>query len=144
MLVMPKSPKEIYDKIESVKGKKLALYLIPLFVLFLLVGIAVGNLMPKMLKKDEALVTTPVNESIEKESTQYRGKVVYLDPHFYPNDKITFYLEGDNGKQVILLKTNDQKLDVVEGLSVIVFGEIEKTADGEEDVLDVEKIVVKN
>ncbi|MCD4697019.1 MAG: hypothetical protein K8S16_12350 [Bacteroidales bacterium] len=141
---MPKSPKEIYNKIESVKGKKLAFYLIPLFILFLLVGIAVGNLMPKMLKKDEALVTNPVNESIEKESVQYKGKVVYLDPHFYPNDEINFYLEDDNGKQVILLKTNDQKLDVVEGLSVIVFGEVEKTMNGEEDVLDVEKIVVKN
>jgi len=140
---MPKSPKEIFDKIESIKGKKLVFYLIPLFIVFIFIGILVGNLMPKLLKKDEGLVVSPTNGAVEKESTQYKGKVVYVDPHFYPNDDVTFYLEGENGKTIILLKTNDQKLTVVEGLSVIVFGEIEETMDGKEKILNVEKIVVK-
>jgi len=143
MLLMPKSPKEIYDKIESIKGKKLALYLIPLFILFLLVGIAVGNIIPKLLKNDETNVVVATNGSIEVESNQYKGKVVYLDPHYYPNDEITFYLEGDDGKQIILLRTDDQKLEVVEGLNVIVFGKVTDTMDGKEEFLFVEKVVVK-
>lgn len=144
MLVMPKSPKEIFDQIETVKGKKLALYLIPLFITFLLVGLGIGNLMPKFLNKNEDTIVKTTTEKDEKESVQYKGKVVYIDPHFYPNDDVTFYLEDESGKEIILLKTNDQKLTVVEGLSVIVFGEIEETMDGEEEILIVEKIVVKN
>lgn len=100
--------------------------------------------MPRLLKKDETSVVATPKETTEKESVQMKGKVVYLDPHYYPSDKITYYLEDDAGKQMILLKTDDQKLAVVEGLKVIVFGEIEKTKDSKEDVLNVEKIVVKN
>jgi hypothetical protein len=141
---MPESPKEVIDKVESINSKKLVLYLIPLFILFIFVGIAVGNLIPRLLKKDENTIDPNQIEKTEKESKEYEGKVVFVDPNFYPNDKISFYLEDSNGEEIILLKTDDQKLTVVEGLSVTVFGEVEKTADGKEEVLMVEKVVVRN
>lgn len=144
MLLMPETPKQVLDKVESLKGKKLVLYLIPLFVLFLLVGLAIGNLMPKILSNNENAQLPVDTEQTQKESTEYRGKIVYVDPNYYPNDDIEFYLEDDLGKEVILLKSNDEKLTVVEGLNVIVFGRLEKTANGEQDVLNVEKVVVKN
>ena len=144
MLLMPESPKEVLDKVESIKGKKLVLYLIPLFILFVFVGIAVGNLIPGLLKKDENTLDLDQIEKTQKKSNQYQGKVVFVDPNFYPNDDISFYLENSSGETIILLKTNDEKLTVVEGLNVTVFGDLEKTADGKEDVLMVEKVIVRN
>jgi len=143
MLVMPASPKQIYDKIEGLKGKKLVMYLIPLFVLFVFVGFALGNLMSGLLNKDEEIDWQKIEQLPKKESTSYRGRVMYLDPHFYPQDDISFYLENEAGETIILLKVSDEKLTVVEGLYVLVFGELGKTEDGNEAVLTVEKVVVK-
>lgn len=145
MLVMPGSPQQVYEKIEGIKGKKLVLYLIPLFILFVFVGFAIGNLMPGMLGKNEEVIDwEEVEEVQEQESTMYRGKVTYIDPNFYPQDDISYYLEGDDGETLILLKANDEKLTVVEGLVVYVFGEIGEVKGSDEEVLLVEKIVVKN
>jgi len=144
MLLMPESPKQVLEKVEGIEGKKLMLYLIPLFAIFIFVGIAVGNLMPRILKNDEEVINPNQVEKTNKESQEYNGKVVFVDPNFYPNDDISFYLENSDGEEIILLKTDDEKLTVVEGLNVIVFGKVEKTADGKEDVLNVEKVVVRN
>jgi len=145
MLVMPDSPKQIYDKIEGLKGKRLVYYLVPLFILFVFVGFALGNLMPGLLKNDEANIDwEKIQEVPKKESTMYRGRVVYTDPNFYPEDEIKYYLADDNGKTIILLKAYDEKLTVVEGLYVYVFGDVEKVMGTDEDVLVVEKVVVKN
>ena len=145
MKVMPVSPKEVHDRVEGLKGRKLVIFLAVLFVVFVFVGIAIGNFIPVMLRKDE------VADSIErtydlpkKESVQYKGKVMYVDPKFYPHDNISFYLADNKGEEIILLKTDDEKLTVVEGLEVVLFGEIFKTKDESREILMVEKVVVKN
>ncbi len=143
MLVMPGSPRQIYDKIEGTKGKKLVMYLIPIFILFVFVGFTIGNLMPGLLRKDEEIDWQKIEQTPTKVSTSFKGKVVYTDPNFYPQDDIRFYLESASGETIILLSTSDEKLTVVEGLNVLVFGEVEKTESGNEDVLIVEKVVVK-
>jgi len=140
---MPDSPKQIYDKIEGIKGKKLVMYLIPIFILFVFVGFVIGNLMSGLLKKDEEIDWEKIDQIPQKTSTSYKGKIVFIDPNFYPNDDISFYLESAAGETIILLSTSDEKLTVVEGLTVIVFGDVKKTNTGDEDVLMVEKVVVK-
>ena len=140
---MPDSPRQIYDKIEGLKGKKLVMYLVPIFILFVFVGFAIGNLIPGLLKKDEEIDWQEIEQIPLKTSTSFRGKVVFIDPNFYPQDDISFYLESAAGETIILLSTSDEKLTVVEGLTVLVFGDVEKTKTGNEDVLIVEKVVVK-
>lgn len=141
---MPESPKQVLEKVESIKGKKLLLLLVSLFTVFIFVGIAVGNLIPGILKKDENTLNLDEIEKTQKVSNEYEGKVVFVDPNFYPDDDISFYLEDDSGETIILLTTDDEKLTVVEGLNVTVFGDLEKTANGKEDVLMVEKVLVRN
>ncbi len=140
---MPDSPRQIYDKIEGLKGKKLVMYLVPIFILFVFVGFAIGNLIPGLLKKDEEIDWQEIEQIPQKTSTSFRGKVVFIDPNFYPQDDISFYLESTAGETIILLSASDEKLTVVEGLTVLVFGDVEKTKTGNEDVLIVEKVVVK-
>jgi hypothetical protein len=145
MLVMPISPKETYDKVEGLKGKKLVFTLAILFVLFVFVGIAIGNFISPLLRKNEIAENIENTYDIpKKESLQYKGRVTYVDPQFYPQDGISYYLADETGTEIILLKTDDEKLTVVEGLEVIVFGELQKTKEKGEDVLMVEKVVVKN
>ena len=69
---------------------------------------------------------------------------MYVDPQLYPNDRISYSLVDSSNTEIILLKATDQKLAVVEGLTVVVFGEVQKTSDDTKDVLLVEKVVVKN
>ena len=141
---MPNSLQELYLKIESLKGKKLILFLIPLFLSGILMGIIVGNFMPQLLKTDEDLPEVDIGDVVIKQGSQFEGKVVYVDPRLYPSDNISYVLEDASGNDVILLKANDQKLAVTEGLTVVIFGDVEKTKDGKEDVLNVDRILVKN
>lgn len=144
MLVMPKFLTDLYYKAENLHGKRLILFVVPLFLCFVLIGLVLGNFIPQILNKNEV---TPVEITPKEDlntSTQFEGKVVYVDPRTYPLDNISFYLEDSKGNEIVLLKANDEKLTVVEGLNVIVFGKMEKTKDGENDVLMVERVVVKN
>lgn len=144
MLLMPKLLRDLYYKIENLHGKRLILFIVPVFLCCILLGLLVGNFIPPILNKDE----TPQVEVVEQEeinkSTQYEGKVVYVDPRTYPLDNISYYLEDAQGNKIVFLKANDEKLTVVEGLYVVVFGKLEKTKDGENDVLMAERVVVKN
>jgi hypothetical protein len=92
-----------------------------LFILFVFVGFAIGNLMPGLLRNDEVEIDwQEIQETPEKESTMYKGRVTYTDPNFYPLDDISYYLADDQGDTIILLKAFDEKLTVVEGLYVYV------------------------
>ncbi len=145
MLVMPVSPKEVHEKVEGLKGRKLVFSLAILFVVFVFVGIVIGNFIPVLLRKNEIADSIERTYDIpKKESVQYKGKVMYVDPKFYPQDDISFYLADGEGKEIILLKTDDAKLTVVEGLDVVLFGELMRTKDESKEVLMVEKVVVKN
>ena len=144
MLLMPNSLSETYQKIENLKGKRLALFVIPLFLCCILFGIIIGNFIPQLLNVDEVEVVDVVPDQTVKKSVQYQGRVIYVDPRFYPLDNISYYLEDPEGNEIVKLKADDEKLTVVEGLHVIVFGELENTVDGEEDVLIVERVLVRN
>lgn len=141
---MPNYIRHLYDKTEQLKGKKLVAVLSIAVILSLGLGILLGNFTPLVLNKDEALNMSPEQTESIDQSSKYEGMVRYVDPQLHPVDKISYSLNNFSGEEIVLLKAQDQTLEVVEGLSVIVFGTLEKTADGKKDVLLVDKVLIKN
>lgn len=138
---------QIYLKLEKVRGRDLVILLLIVFINFLLIGLGVGYISNKLLTKNE-LTSNSMN--IEKKSqksgseTSYEGRVRYVDPRFYPQDNISYMLIDLSGKEIILLKSVDQKLVIAEGHSATVYGKLTKTLDKKKDVLLVSRVVIKN
>ena len=135
--------KDIHNKSEQMSGRKILIMFVIIFVVFLPLGIAIGNNIKPKLNENEIPVPNKDNQVTEK-FVFYEGKIEYLNPGFYPNDSISFALVDENGKQTILLKSKDQKLNIAEGLFVKVRGTITKTKDGKSDVLNVAEVIIKN
>lgn len=79
-----------------------------------------------------------------QDSQPYTGKVMYVTDDTYPNENVNYVLVDTSGKQMVLLKANDQKLLVAEGLHVTVLGQITKTMDGKHKILLVEEVLMNN
>ena len=143
MLVMPNFASDLYLKSENVKGRKLVLVLVLIVISSLLLGILITNITSKLLKKDEPPLNNGSGIQI-KESNQFEGKVVYVDPIIYPGEDVSYLLEDNEGNEIVLLKADDEKLTVVEGFNVVLFGKLTKSKDKKNDILMVEKIVIKS
>ncbi len=127
--------------LSSLKGKKLFLLSLGFFLVFIVIGILIGqfsNLIPDNKNGSEAVPEVKVTETPLVEKV---GKVVYVDPSLYPNDNISYKLINEKGDDIILLSASDDKLKVVEGATVKLKGRLEKTKDGSRDVFFVEQIV---
>lgn len=138
--------KNIYQKTETIKGKKL-LYLISIvFFVFLLLGILFGYITSLILNKNETINidTSDQTTQTSKDEKTYEGTIRYVNPALYPNDKISYALVDGDGKEIILLKSADQKLAIAENLNVKVTGNLIKNADKTKDVLMVTKINIRN
>lgn len=138
--------KNVHDKAEGLEGTRLAVVLAVTFIVFLAIGVTINYFTNSSLNTDEIFNNRDNNQDVTKyvEETFEEGIITYVDPNFYPNEGISFYLADHTGKQIILLKALDQKLEVSEGLSVKVYGKKTTTSDKKKDVLLVERIVVKN
>ncbi len=135
--------KQLHDRAETLKGKKLAFVLLGSFVLFILIG-AISNYTIKKLLKSSEISENNVEETlVDENSDTYEGIVTFVDSNFYPNDNVSFYLADQQGKEIILLKAKDQKLQVSEGLHVIAQGKKVKTKDGKKEILEVDKVIIK-
>lgn len=135
--------KNIHNKSEQMSGKKVLIIFIAIFVVCLPIGIAIGNVIKPRLNEDEIPVIKKGTQPVES-SSYYEGKIEYLNPGFFPNDNISFSLVDSSGKQLILLRSKDQKLNIAEGLFVKVKGVVAKTKDGKSDVLNVSEVIIKN
>lgn len=133
--------KNIYYKLEALKGCRLYIFLAVVFAIFLVIGLAAGVFMGPKKDSEVGLIPKSIETVPEK---SYEGVITYIDPQNYPLDNISFYLADDKGKEIILLKANDQKLEVAEGHRVKVYGALKKTEDGKKDILMVEKVVIPN
>ena len=98
--------KLLYDKAESLKGKKLVEVLLVSFVVFLVFGLLIGYVISTGLNKNEDLSSNPVNVVSQKPETIYKGKIVYVNPNFYPGEDVSYALEDSSGKILYLLKIN--------------------------------------
>lgn len=131
----------LHDTAERLKGKKLYVALLLVFILFIWAGLLVGYFISSRLSQHEPIYVEPS----KNQSKEYlEGKVKYIDPINYPQDKISYVLTNLEGKEIILLKANDQKLAIAEGLTVKVGGSYSKTINGKEKVLIVDEVIIKN
>jgi hypothetical protein len=140
--------KKIYDYFEDPNHKKttLVVTIIAIFVMFA-GGLLIGNINWSALIKHETVsnVTTPEGiGGTQASNTTLEGIITYLGPDMYAEDNITYTLTDAKGNSIILLKANDQKLSIVEGLRAKVIGTKTKTMDGKNEVLLVKEVVIKN
>lgn len=125
---------------------RLVVLLISIFLIFVSLGIIIGNISGKLLNRNEKGNDPLAGIPEMQESDQYFGKISYKDPHFFPEDDISFALYDKDNKEVILLKSSNgdnSKLEVVEGFDVILFGEVTTTKDKSREVLVVEKVLIR-
>ena len=135
---------DIHNKSEQMPGRKVLLSFIAIFIVFLFIGILIGNIVSKSrLTEDEILEIAAENGSQVAQSV-YEGKVEYVNPSFYPKQGISYALMDGSGNQILLLRSEDQKLNIVEGLFVKVTGVLSKTTDGKSHVLNVAEVTIKN
>lgn len=89
--------------------------------------------------------STPMNPNPVEEPKEnyYEGTIKYIPSTEYPEENINFALLNQEGKRIILLRSEDEKLEVAENLDVKVSGLKTKTEDGEE-VLMVEEVIISN
>lgn len=134
--------KRAHNTAEEYKGRKLLYLLLGIFVVFSLLGFGIGAIIDSNTAPKDAPAST--NDSTEE--VYYEGKILYVDPEFYPNDNISYALVNSKNETIILLKGNsstDAKLAVAEGLWGKTYGNVVQTLDGKEDVLIVDRIVLK-
>ena len=133
--------KQAHESVEQVKGKRLLYLLLVVFVVFSVVGFGAGALWDFSFNAEQSANST--NETPEE--IFYEGKVIYINPQFYPDDNISYALVNSKNETIILLKgqsPSDAKLAVAEGLWGKAYGQVVQTQNGEEDVLIVDKIVL--
>lgn len=116
---------------------------IPYFIALILVGVSVGY----MFSGSDIKVPGEDNDNgkvVAPETVTYDGVITYIDPRTFPGEEISFYLADAKGKTIILLKSDDKKLEVSQGLYATITGTVGKISSGKEDFLQVERIVIKN
>ena len=135
--------KSLYLKIEELKGRKLAVTLLLVFISFTIVGIVGGYFINGSLNKNEVPVGGNEVVIASKEKRYYEGRITYVNPEMYPLANVSYTLNDPSGKVVILLRAKDQKLSIAENLNVKVGGTLSKLENGTE-VLDVTEVIIRN
>jgi len=121
---------------------KLLKLLVVLFVVVTALSWAISSVFSKYNSKNSNNIRKEtVSEGAMEES--FEGIVTFVDPRLSPDGKISFSLNDPLGNEIILLESEDQKLELSEGFKVTVYGTKKKAPDGR-DYLLVERIVLKN
>lgn len=135
--------KRLYAKVEELKGKKLVTVLAFVFVSFTLIGLFIGYFINLKLNKNETVNNQTQTVPVE-EKKYYEGKVLYINPEFFPLENVSYSLNDSSGKVLYYLRANDQKLSLAENLNVRIYGRVSKMQDGKTDVIDVSEVVIRN
>lgn len=142
----------ILSKLNKKDGEESKLRLIVILIVIFIVFTSAGYLIvmaftpiPEQPTDEFPRNVTISNNAPEQfNQSSHDGFVKYVDPNFYPNEKISFVLNDENGKEIILLKANDQKLQVAEGHFVTAVGEVMPSEFGNYNYLMVEEVIIKN
>src|SRR3989344_5091638 len=136
---------QINDKTEKLTAPNLIKLGILIFIIFVPIGLLLGNFMSMSLNIPETNDATSLNNNIGNSAEKfYEGIITYVNPRTYPKDNISFVLKDEEGNDVILLKSDDQKLAVTEGHKAKVYGSLTKSSDEGNNILIVSKVVFRN
>lgn len=128
-----------YVELKDQNKQRYFVYLILLiFVVFLGIGFAGGALFSSPPTPEQNST-----EDNEQEETFYEGRIAYVDPQLYPGEDVSYVLLDKSGDLILLLKSRDQKLVVVEGQWAKVYGTLAESASGDYEVLNVSEIVLR-
>ena len=133
--------KDIYNNAEALKGRKLITVTVALSIVFLGIGIFIGYLNNLILKQSETQTDTVLPPPVVDTTVILEGKVAYTNPEYYPGDEISYALVDGSGKEVALLRAEDDKLALAEGLNVKVRG-VELRAKSGTKYLLVEEVII--
>lgn len=127
---------EMFPFLKSPKGRFLVFGLIILIICIVL-GIIFYNKLSKLNDYEPK-----VNEQLTvSKQDYYEGKISYIGEL---SDNISYALVDGDGKEVALLKSEDSKLKIVEGLKVKVYGNLIKGSNNQKDILVVKEILINN
>ncbi|OGC47452.1 hypothetical protein A2886_03445 [candidate division WWE3 bacterium RIFCSPHIGHO2_01_FULL_42_13] len=129
------------ELLANYKGKSLTRLLIYIFITFLILGLSVGYVVGKIGERKAA--QEALSQKTPTEQAFYEGTITFIEPRLHLEDEISYVLVDKNGNDIILLKAEDQKLEIAEGHYGTVYGEEDKTVKNE-DYLMVDKVVIKN
>ncbi len=138
----PESFKNTFQDLNHLSGVRLYKILALTFIIFILIGAIIGYLKPYKLTENEQKKSDVVSSA--EQNVTFKGVVTNLGPNDYSQEKIEYGLNDIKGNEIILLRANDAKLSIAEGLYVTVTGRKTKTKDGKNDVLQVFEVVLKN
>jgi len=133
---------KIEKRLSTLTRRQLIILLAIIGFLTLLLGVALGYFLT--LPRSTSSGTDNSSSNSQPETVSEVGVLRKLDT---PQDGIKFYLEKEDGTQ-ILLDVSD-KFDpsfiqqIYEGTAVTIEGTLTKGTDGAKDILRVEKIVIK-
>ncbi len=91
---------------------------------------------------DPTPVPEPQNSEVQ-EDPYLEGSIKRLAPFDSPDENINYKLIDRDGETIVLLKSEDEKLDMANNLFVKVKGLPTKTTDGE-DVLIVKEVIISS
>lgn len=114
--------KDMYNSAEALKGRKLLTVTAILTIVFLGIGIFIGYLNNQLLNRNENNADITLPPPVVDTSTTFSGKISYVNPEYYPGEEISYVLTDPSGNDIILLKADDDKLSLAEGLTVKVKG----------------------
>lgn len=145
---MPNIISKLHNKDNKISKRKFIFILAGIFVVFGITGYFLAGLLTSFngSNDEEKSRSTVISNNKQEDSSKssYKGYVKYVDPNFYPNEKISFVLNNSKGKEIILLKADDQKLQVVEGHYVTAKGVVYNSKYGDFDYLMVDEVVIEN
>ncbi|KKS05498.1 hypothetical protein A3K01_00745 [candidate division WWE3 bacterium RIFOXYD1_FULL_43_17] len=133
--------KDIYNNAEALKGRKLITVTVALSIVFLGIGIFIGYLNNLILKQSETETDTMLPPPVVDTTVILEGRVAYTNPEYYPGDEISYALVDASGKEVALLRAEDDKLALAEGLNVKVRGTELRAKSGTKYLL-VEEVII--
>jgi len=135
--------KNLYHRAELVTGKRLYLLFGITFTVFLLAGLFIGYFTRRPLNSDETKPPSGTEAKVYNVSVERKGRITFTDPAMYPKDKVKYVLIEETGEEVPVRSTDD-KLELVQGLDVVVSGKFMPSKDGGKDVLVVEEVIIRN
>jgi len=135
---MKSLPIKIYLPIINFKNRYPKMFTVVVVTFILILFGIVFYSKSRKLTEDEVIVNTLNSEVVPE---YFEGKVSYVGGS---GENIFYSLTDANGKDIVLLKSIDSKLKIVEGLYVKVYGTLIKGRDNKKDTLVVKEVVLQN